>query len=171
MGAIAVYTSTISGKDNTIVSENSQISALQNQIAADNSQIASLNSQISAFQSPVSVIPIENITANPSAWVNKTVAVEGYLRICAPPGPWLPPFDHELSSSPIVSGEINITDNGTCFTASAIGVSWQNLGWNDEKVMILGIVTTGTWTEETVNGIVPCGPPVYFLEAQQVIVL
>jgi hypothetical protein len=173
-GAIAIYTSTISGKDNTIASENSQISALQD-------QIASLNSQISALQSPVSVIPIENIIANPSAWVNKTVAVEGYLTICIPPGPPYPPFDHELSSSPIVSGSKVMADNGTCFPdTSAIGASGQNLGEfytqvndenNNKKVMVLGIVTTGTWNEMTENGIAPFGPPVYFIEAQYVIVL
>jgi len=120
---------------------------------------------------PVFSIPIENITANPSAWVNKTVAVEGYLRICLLPGWWQPPFNYELSSSPYVSGSIDITDNGTCFTATAIGVSEQNLGYDNKKVMILGIVTTGTWTVVTENGTVPYGPPVYFIEAQQVIVL
>jgi len=52
-GAIANYTSIISGKDSIIASKDFEISDLQNQIAFDNSAINSLNSQIADLQSQV----------------------------------------------------------------------------------------------------------------------
>jgi len=54
VGAIANYTSIISGKDNTIVNKDSQISSLNKTISTKNSQISDLQSQVNTLQAQIS---------------------------------------------------------------------------------------------------------------------
>jgi uncharacterized coiled-coil protein SlyX len=77
VGAIADYTSIISGKDNTISSLNSQIttknntiSSLNSQIADKDSQIASKDSQISNLQNQVYELNDTLNLAKSTVWVS-----------------------------------------------------------------------------------------------------
>jgi len=121
-GAIAVYIFTINDKNNTI---------------------SMLKSQISELSSNVS-----SIMSDPSAWVNKTVAVEGNVS----------PYMNYLTSFP---WNYQLSSNG-----ATIGVSWQ--GNNDitgVNVLVLGVVTEGQVTIP-INGTPTQN--VYFIEAQRI---
>jgi hypothetical protein len=140
---------------------------------------------VTVIQSPPSNGSIEEIAANPSAWVNKTVTVEGYmchwLYPSFPPGaPWgLPSFGYELSSYPHLSDGsfgTSLDDNGTCCGPNAVGVSWggnfSSRPFYDPYVLVTGVVTTGTWDTWFGNGTeVPFGPLIYYIDAQNVTVI
>jgi hypothetical protein len=88
-------------------------------------------------------------------WVNKAVMVEGQLSLFLPPGLVSFPFDYELTS------------NG-----ATIGVSWSiNPQYNDQNVLVVGIVTTGRGTWIALNGTSEYGPIIYFTEAEGIYVL
>jgi cell division protein FtsL len=188
-GTIAVYTSMIDDKNNTISSLNTQISELNSsvtnlkrQIASDNTTINSLTSNVTNLKNQLNSILNESsfigdiVMSDPSAWVNRTVMVEGNVSSFLPPGFWRSPYNYELGS------------NGTM-----IGVSWQGEYslYNEKNVMVLGIVTEGRWnatqivtvTRETWNEtqivtggtwnatITFYGPVVYFIEAERIDVI
>lgn len=97
--------------------------------------------------------------SDPSAWVNRTVIVEGMLAVVVySPSPWMVsfPFNYELTS------------NGT-----TIGVSWSiNPNYSNQNVLIVGIVTTGWATAYNVNGTLESvGPVIYFIEAEAIDIL
>jgi hypothetical protein len=120
-GVIAAYTFVLSDKDKTI---------------------SSLTSQISELSSNVS-----NIMSDPSAWVNKTVVVEGNISFFMN---WLysVPWNYQLSS------------NG-----ATIGVSWQGNIEEGVNVLVLGVVTEGEVTIP-INGTPTHN--VYFIEAERI---
>jgi hypothetical protein len=127
-GVIAAYTFVLSDKDKTI---------------------SSLTSQISELSSNVS-----NIMSDPSAWVNKTVVVEGSIEY-AYSYLQAPPWNYKLSS------------NG-----ATIGVSWQGNNdflskWVDTgvNVLVLGVITEGQVTPP-INGTHTYN--VYFIEAETI---
>ena len=122
------------------------LSSLNSQISSLNSQVSSLNSELVA--TPVTVSELAN---NSSMWVNKAIMVEGQLSLFLPPGFVSFPFDYELTS------------NGT-----TIGVSWSiNPHYNDQNVLVVGIVTAGRSTMYYANGTWgPVGPVIYFIEAE-----
>jgi len=77
VGAVANYTSIISGKDNTVTAKDSQIadkddtiSSLNSQIASQDSQISSLNSQASSLQNQVNDLNAIANLAKSTVWVN-----------------------------------------------------------------------------------------------------
>jgi hypothetical protein len=150
VGAFAYYhyTPIISGNENTISSLNAEISqlnstllSLQEQVGADNLTIQSLTNQIVNLQNILNGltngtgIPLDIIVNNSSAWVNKTVLVQGTLSVInlmVLGG--APPWDYLLVSS-----------NGI----DRIGVYW----WKDElpevsQVQIYGVVRQGIWTNQ-----------------------
>jgi hypothetical protein len=95
------------------------------------------------------------ITSDPSAWVNRTVVIEGTISPFLPPGFFWPPWNYEISS------------NGT-----TIGVSWHGTFYDGENVTVQGIVTGGRWSEMLTNGTVTLyGQVVYFIEAEGIDVL
>ena len=121
-GVIAVYIFTINDKNNTISMLKSQISELSSNV--------------------------NSIMSDPSAWVNKTVAVEGNIT----------PYMSYLTSFP---WNYQLNSNG-----AIIGVSWQ--GNNDitgVNVLVLGVVTEGQVTIP-INGTPTQN--VYFIEAQRI---
>jgi flagellar basal body-associated protein FliL len=164
-GTIAVYTLMIKDKNGTISSLRSQISQLdsdvtnlEKQVTSDNFTINSLTSQVTNLQKQVndllnaSYVSVDEITANASAWVNKTVVVEGNISLNIYTGWWWAPWNYELSS------------NGT-----TIGVSWPGNLSNGKNVLVLGVVTGGQWTEMLANGTVTSyGSVVYFIEAERI---
>jgi hypothetical protein len=79
---------------------------------------------------------IQEIVANPSAWVNKTVTIEGYLSECVTIGWWSPPFCCELSSSPIPWGNMTVADSRTGFGSNAIGVAGYGEGNFNQLVVV-----------------------------------
>jgi hypothetical protein len=148
-GTIAVYTSMINDKNNTISSLDTQISELK-------SNVTYLEEQLDSVLNGSSHL-LGIITGDPSAWVNRTAQVEGNISSFLPAGFWWPPYNYELSS------------NGTM-----IGVSWQGEYslYNGKNVMVLGIVTEGRWNEMLANGTVTTyGPVIYFIEAERVDIL
>jgi len=77
VGAVANYTSIISGKDNTIASKDSKIttkdntiSSLNLQIASKDSQISSLNSQVTSLQNQVNDLTNTVNLAKSTVWVD-----------------------------------------------------------------------------------------------------
>jgi hypothetical protein len=129
-GAIAVYIFIINDKNNTI---------------------SSLKSQISELSSNVS-----NIMSDPSAWLNKTVVVEGSIEY-AYSYLQAPPWNYKLNS------------NG-----ATIGVSWQGnndfllngTGWiTGVNVLVLGVITEGQVTPP-INGTHTYN--VYFIQAETI---
>jgi uncharacterized coiled-coil protein SlyX len=107
VGVIVNYMSVISDKDSAIKSKDNQIDSLDSQISDQNNTISSLNSQISQLVSNITnlqnqvaiqqkilndllnvtatVVTVDEITLNASAWLNKTVIVEGQTS-----RPWYP---------------------------------------------------------------------------------
>ena len=70
VGAVANYTSIISGKDNTIATKDSQITDKDNTISSLNSQISSKDSQISSLQSQVNDLTDITNLAKSTVWIN-----------------------------------------------------------------------------------------------------
>jgi len=152
---------TISSLDTQIFELNSNATNLRKQIASDDSTINSLTSNVTNLQGQLnsilseSTIPLSIITSDPSAWLNRTVVVEGAISSFLPPGFWWPPWNYELNSS-----------------GTKIGVSWNGTFLNGENVTVLGVVTGGRWNEVLANGtFTQYGPVVYFIEAERINVL
>ena len=138
-GVVGAFSYYIIDKNNTIASLDAQIfqlnanvTDLQNQVASDNSVINSLTSSITSLQSLTNSIinglthSLNMITSDPSAWVNKTVVVDGSLSLEGVNLPMsIPPWNHVLSS-----------DNQT------IGVAWWGVN-QSELVQVFGIVRQG----------------------------
>lgn len=101
-------------------------------------------------------IAVSTLTSDPSAWVNRTVVVEGNISAYNPPGWWDPPWNYELSSN------------------ATIGVFWQgnyNL-YNEKNVIIRGVVMEGQWREMLANWTSTLfGPVVYFIKAERIDIL
>jgi cell division protein FtsL len=166
-GAIATYTFVINDKNDAISSLRSQISQLnsnatnlQKQITSYNSTINSLMSQVTNLQKQINdllnatSVSVDEITANPSAWVNKRVVVEGntILDWDWGWGWWWPPWNFGLSSN-----------------ETTIGVSWQGSLDNGKNVLVLGVVTEGQWNELLANGTTATyGSIVYFIKAETI---
>jgi outer membrane murein-binding lipoprotein Lpp len=142
-GAIATYTLIINDKNNTIsllksqISElNSKVTDLQNQIASNNSTINSLSSNITKLLEELDSIlngssSVEYIVmSDPSAWVNRSVMVEGVLSgLIVFPTFEHSPWDHELSSG-----------NQTIGVSLSANVN-ESTFWNgSEPVRIYGVV-------------------------------
>jgi len=155
----------ISNQNNTISSLyaqisklNSNITSLQKQITSDNASVNSLTSNATMLQGELNSILngskslLDIITSDPSAWVNKTVEVEGNISLYLVPGTFWPPWDYELSS------------NGT-----SIGVSFGASNFfNGKNVTVRGVVTEGRWYGIFENGTAPFGAVVYFIEAESI---
>ena len=169
VGAITAYTLVIDDKNSKISSLDAQISQLdssvtnlQKQITSDNTMITLLTSNVTNLEKQVNETygllnatsaTVDEITANPSAWVNKKVVVEGVAN-----EDWYmswgwgwPPWDWGLNS------------NG-----ATIGVFSSQI-FDRMNVLVLGVVTAGQWSETSVNGTHKSyGPNVYFIEAETV---
>ena len=170
VGALAYYNYTpiINDKDKTISSLtaeigqlnseinqlNSTILNLQGQVGVDNLTINLLKANLTNLQDQlnwllnVTTIPIETITSNPSAWVNRTVVVQGVLTELPLEAylPWQlgPPWNHMLNSSKSID---------------QIGVLWNGSDDVFSQVQISGIVRQGM---ENLNG---TNTTVFYIEA------
>jgi cell division protein FtsL len=148
---------TISSLDTQIFELNSNATNLRKQIASDDSTINSLTSNVTNLQGQLDSILSEStfllniVTSDPSAWVNRTVVVEGVISRFLPPGFWWPPWNYELNSS-----------------GTTIGVSWNGIFLNGENVTVLGVVTGGRCNEMLANGTFTSYGPVYFIEAERI---
>jgi hypothetical protein len=165
VGVTATYTfvindktSTISSLDTQIFELNSNVTNLRKQIASDDATINFLASNVTNLEGQLNDVLNESssfgdiIMSDPSAWVNRTVVVEGNISSFLPPGFWWPPWNYELGS------------NGT-----TIGVSWQGEFYNGKNVLVLGVVTGGRWNEVLANGtVITYGPIVYFIQAERI---
>jgi DNA-binding transcriptional ArsR family regulator/outer membrane murein-binding lipoprotein Lpp len=142
---------------------NSKIASLQSQITSDNATINSLASNVTdlqekldSFKNATSSVG-DDFISDPSAWVNKTVVVEGsiepaYSYFAA----W--PWNYELSSSGTFIGISWQGNNDFLFN----GTNWVNTGVN---VLVAGVVTEGQVTylmngNHTYNA--------YFIEAESI---
>lgn len=170
IGTFAYYAPMISDKNNMISSLDAQISKLnsnvtnlQKQITSDNATINSLISNATMLQGELNSILngskslLDIITSDPSAWVNKTVEVEGTLGFPFPPSLNSPVPDVVLEpwlnlSKPTFPPEIELSSLG-----AAIGVyfaaSYNNSSYvySGENVTVRGVVTR-IWTGETGRG-------------------
>jgi len=175
-GVITAYTFVINDKNNMISSLDSQISALnsnvtnlQNQIASANFTIKSLTANLTNLQEQLNSIlngstSLLNIIANdPSAWVNRTVTVEGNLDFASFIGLLFvnSPWEFELSS-----GRQTI---GVALNSSQYEWFMNNFdkpGGGSVHVMIYGVVKQGEfYTTPSINE----NPFVtYYIEAQAV---
>jgi predicted PurR-regulated permease PerM len=108
-GVTAAYTFAINGKNSTISSLdaqifelNSNVTNLKKQIASDNATINFLASNVTNLEAQLNGILDESsslgdiIMSDPSAWMNKTVLVEGNISSFLPPGFWWPPLARAL---------------------------------------------------------------------------
>jgi len=109
--------------------------------------------EFGVFRTVAQVTPLDEIVLNPSAWVNKTVVVEGRLTGSfghVPEG--APPYDYELSS------------NGT-----TIGVFGNNtdIDYDSVSVRVYGVVRWG----RRAGGLTYPSLGVYYIEAERIDVL
>jgi DNA-binding transcriptional ArsR family regulator len=149
VGAFAYYVPMINDKDHTISSLGAQISQLhsnitnlQKQIASDNSTINSLTSQVTNLQKEINdllnatSVNVNEITVNPSAWVNRTVVVEGVLSLV-----FFPVFEYSPWGYELISGNQTI---GVSMSASVNMSALWNHGFNGSGyVRIYGVVEKG----------------------------
>jgi hypothetical protein len=184
VGTIAAYISMIDDKNNTISSLNTQISKLDSsvtrlkqQITSDNATINSLTSNVTSLQKqPNSILngstsPLGIIMSDPSAWVNKTVMVEGTIRFLLPPSSYGPFLNLGKPVFPPVVGLSSLgTTIGIYFAASYNGSSYVYSG-SGENVTVQGVVTE-LWTGETgsyANGTSSWLPSfAYFIEVESI---
>lgn len=167
VGAFAYYhyTPMINHNDNTISSLNAEISqlnstilGLQEQLGAYNLTINSLKTDLTNLQEQLNellngtITPIGIITSNPSAWVNKTVEIQGTLTelpfIAYVPWQIPPPWNYWLNSS----------SNGI----DQIGVLWNGSPDVFSQVQISGVVRQGI---ENLNG---TSITVFYIEASTI---
>jgi hypothetical protein len=150
---LTYYPSVVSEKDSTIASKINQIALLNSQISDLNNTISSLNSQISGLDFnvtdlqdqivnlqrilndllnvTVAGVRVDDIALNSSAWLNKTVVVEGRLL-----GPLF--FSQQPRPGNYVLCRVNETsESPTVFT----WVSWSGGGEYDlMKAIVIGVV-------------------------------
>ena len=153
-GAIVVSTSIINDKNNTISSLDTQISKLgsnvtnlQKQIALDNATVNSLVSNITNLRDQLSIILNESssigdiVMRDPSAWVNRTVIVEGNdLGLVV-----FPPFENSPWNYELISG--NQTIGVVLSTSVNVTAFWKSLqGFKSSEVIIYGVVVKGEIT-------------------------
>jgi hypothetical protein len=101
------------------------------------------------------VTSINEIVSNPSAWVNRTVVVEGNLS-----GPMFfmaseySPYEYELGSE-----------------SAKIGISWSGDNWtkNSVAVTIYGVVREGMDINSLAVNQTPITTIVYYIEANKVV--
>lgn len=147
VGAVANYTSIISGKDNTIASKDSQIASLNSQItdkddtiSSLNSQIASKDSQISSLNSQVSDLTDTINLAKSTTWVDdQTISqpASSYTH-------WTPAFSGSYAGYVSVWVQTSTTTNTYVRVIySAYGVTYDNQ---------IGVGTGGT----AVFPLLPC---------------
>jgi len=153
-GAIVVSTSIINDKNNTISSLDTQISKLgsnvtnlQKQIALDNATVNSLVSNVTNLRDQLSIILNESssigdiVMRDPSAWVNRTVIVEGNdLGLVV-----FPPFENSPWNYELISG--NQTIGVVLSTSVNVTAFWKSLqGFKSSEVIIYGVVVKGEIT-------------------------
>jgi hypothetical protein len=173
-GIIANYTLIMNDKDNTISSlqnQNNQIrtwldgneSAYQSRITDMNSTISSLNSQIVILQkqandllkSNATYAELAQIIAEPSAWVNKTVVVEGNLTFIV------------RSIENIGTGyfwNYMISSNGT------FGLNWSPDQWSHPSYDGVNAIVIGVLKATTVYNY-PSILTAYYIEAEKIVPL
>jgi uncharacterized coiled-coil protein SlyX len=170
MSVISDKDSAITSKDNQIASLNSQISDQNNTISSLNSRISQLDSNITNLQNQVAiqqrilndllnvtatVVTVDEITLNASAWLNKTVIVEGKLF-----GPMVSIPEKMPPGGYIVCRSNETSETPTIF----VWVSWNNGGgYNFTNVIVVGIVRFASSGDFFEGG--------FFIEAESVILL
>jgi uncharacterized coiled-coil protein SlyX len=118
--------------------QNNSISSLSSQISQLNSNVTSLQNQVTIQQEElndlrnVTVVSVDDIALNASAWLNKTVIVEGKLS-----GPFgflpedMPPYNYVLF-------RYNETSEASTVFA---GLSWNSSDLYDlANVVVVGVV-------------------------------
>lgn len=145
VGAISLYSLQINDKDNTITSLQSQINQLQTWLDGNktllnqtqtwlsgnityyNSQIANLQNQLNSLMNGTET-SLGIIVSNPSAWVNKTVVVQGALGV-----------QIHLPWQITLWNYVLVSSNGI----NQIGVLWNGAVPNSSQVQIYGVVRQG----------------------------
>ncbi len=153
-GVVAYSTLILSDKNRTIDSLNSQISQLDANITSLQNEVNDL------LLNATPVASINEITLDPSAWVNRTVVIEGKLN-----GPFMYftsiSWDYELS----VNGTIMPQD---ALGPNCIGVYLGNKGgvYESADAVIVGVVRKGE-----IGTIVVGAQPIvtYYIEAESVV--
>ena len=159
IATIAAYRSIVQERDSTISSLNSQISSLNSQATNLQDQITLLKTQLNGLLNATATsASVDEISLNPSAWLNKTVAVEGNLT-----GPYdyaglyVYAWNYKLSSNGITIGVFSLV--------GPPGPYYQPV-----NALVLGAVTgrRGYWVT---NLSVPTGPVQYGIEAERIYLL
>jgi cell division protein FtsL len=123
VGAVANYTSIISGKDNTIASLNSQISSKDSQISSKDSQISSLQTQVNDLINTVNL-------GKSTVWVYDDTASQpaGYYTY------W--------TSSASYAGYVSVVVHTSTTTNTYVEVIWSAKGVSYDNTITVG--TGGT---------------------------
>jgi DNA-binding transcriptional ArsR family regulator len=170
VGAFIYYVPVVNGKNSTISSLSTQVSQLesnitnlQGQIGSDNSTIKSLTSNLANLQQELNSILNGSLSvgdivmSDPSAWVNRTVVVEGLLGMVFFPAFESSPWNYEL-----ISG--NQTIGVSISTSVNMSAFWGMSNFSG-YVSIYGVVESGqfTFTDQQI-------PPevTYYIEAETV---
>jgi len=138
ISTVIVYSSIIQDKNSSISSLNSRISTLNSSVTNLQDQLDFLQTQLGdLLNATAPSVSLEELSLNPSAWLNRTVVVEGNFT-----GPW------PTNTVPglVIPWLFTLSSDGT-----TVKVVWN--GWSDEpytpywdsaKALILGNFTTAT---------------------------
>jgi hypothetical protein len=155
LGGVVAYSAlTLSDKNRTIDSLNSQISQLNASTTVLQNEVNDL------LLNATPIASISEINLDPSAWVNKTVVVEGQLS-----GPYMYftaiSYDYVLSSN---GTKVAFNDD---LGLNSIGVDLGNSIWNGS----VNVVIVGTVRQGIIGTIIMGAQPtvIYYIEAESVL--
>ncbi|MGA2310436.1 MAG: hypothetical protein ABSG57_12935 [Candidatus Bathyarchaeia archaeon] len=115
------------------------VAVLAGTVVLMNSQITYLQDQLNELLN-VTVIPLGTITSNPSAWVSRTVIVEGNLYSFPFPVIVRSPYNYELSSDGQMIG-VSLSASVNMSTSL-----WNQVLFNSAYVRIHGVIEKGEIT-------------------------
>ena len=102
------------------------------------------------------------ITNDPSAWVNRSVVVEGNINLFMNFGSSAPPWNYVLKSNETFIGVFWLGNSDFLLKG---GKNWVVTGVN---VTVIGDVTKGYWYRYVNGTAVSRGPVTYFIEAETI---
>jgi outer membrane murein-binding lipoprotein Lpp len=161
IATIAVDSSIIRDKDGSISSLNSEVSSLNSKVTNLQDQVGLLQDQVDGLlNASATSVSVEELSLNPSAWLNKTVAVEGnFTGPYQYAGPLVYAWNYLLSSNGTIVGVFSLD-----------GPSGPPI-FQPVKALVLGVVIQSRDHTLTVNGYIPVGPAQYIIEAEKIYLL
>jgi cell division protein FtsL len=158
VGAIAVYTSQINDKNNTIATKDSQITSLNSEITDKDNTISSLNSQISSLNSEKSNLTEIINLANSTVWVNdQTISQSassytfwGGPHLYMTPTLYMTPAYWGPAFSTSYAGYVSVDVLSSNTTNTYVEVIWSAYGVSYDNTITVG--TSGT----AVFPVLPC---------------